>query len=369
MTETTMRHLPLTVALSLVALPAQDAFQSRNFLPSDYHNVVQVDFHQLRETGVWDELETGVMKVLLGQLESGLGLQLSALDRLTMVPMRPEPTAEGDGDGARMSGPRTLTITIYEGNAELDVPDRILNDAGYAEEKIGQYTVRHRARWSDEVFFQPDPKVQIEGSTALLRPMLEGKANPGMPCADLMSLMSDRRDGLLFHAAIHLEDEEINNGAREMIFRDVEWPEGDAPQYMVIRCGAAGDPDDPNVELEVVLRHETESEGMAITERAVDNLFEKAMAEPQMLMLKPLLQGVARSRDGSDLSFQWDLGRGRAAAGRLTGLIMPLFLFGTTTREVGAPGAAAGLAEPLPVAEPPPPPKPVKAGEKGKEKK
>lgn len=345
-----MRHRSAVLVLLAAALPAQDAFQARKFLPVDYHNVVHVDLARLRATGIWDELEVGMLKVVLGQMEKEAGFALEHLDRLTMVPQGSKPDPDGDG------GPRNHHVLVFEGNSELAVPDRVARSSSYAAETIGDQEVMRRDRWFDEVFFRPRPEVQVYGSTELLRPMLEGRVGPGVPCADIMSLMAGREDALL-HFVAHLADEQLNDRVLKDLFPDAEWPEGDRPQYLMMHLSAVGDPDDPHVEFEAVLRHVKAGDGMAVTSAAVDALLERVAKEPQLRLVAPLLKNVERSRDRTDLTLRLDLGRARTAAGRIAMFVMPLMMMG---RAVETVEAVEILEED--VAEPPPPPPPEKKG-------
>lgn len=329
-----MRYLPLVVLLT--ALPAQEAFNAKQFLPNEYENIVRVNMKTLRDTGVWDELEAGLLKLFFGQMEQEAGFALESLDRLTVVPL----TRKGDGG---MSA-RQEQVLILEGNTELDIPNRVARNATYVDESIGIYDVKRRERFGDEVFFRPRPEVQIYGSTALLRPVLEGRPSAGMPCPDIMSLMAGRSDALVY-GVLNLADETLNKRMVPTLFPDAEWPEGDGMKFLMFRVNAIGDPDDPNVELEVVIRHDTDGEGLAVTEKAVAARLDQAKKVPQLRLFAPLLKDVVQTRDRGDLTLKLDLGTGRTAAGRLSMLMAPMMMMGTTVEArpvpVGAPAAEA----------------------------
>lgn len=311
--------------ISAATLPAQadpkPVPRPAQFLPTDYHNVLFADFAQLRESGVLDELRVGAGGMMLQQLEQGMGLELDSLQSITMVPVAPP-----GSEDVRMG--RTMTVMVLEGVTELDPPRMV---GGYTDDKIGAFDVkRSDSSWKNEVFVQPSPKVQVIGETDLVRPVLEGKLGSGQSCPDILSLLSTRRAGLLCYATIHLADRALNRHMVDSLFGDEEWPENGQPQYMFLDIRAIGDPDDPNVQVEVVFRHLRGGENVDLTQKHFDALLAKAKEIPQMRMLMPLLQKIQRSRDKSDLVYQLDLGRGRAAAGNLAMALAPLMFMGAS---------------------------------------
>lgn len=320
-----MHKLLLAVTLPFAAVSAQEGFQASRFLPDDYRNVMHADFAKLRATGVWDELNSGMMKAVFGQLEQALGTPFSSLDRVTLVPMAAGPGADGAGPPRR-----DRQIVIWEGNTALEEPADVAGDERYVPETIGGFAVKRRDDRRGVTFLQPRPEVRIQGATDLLRPILEREHAAGRPAADLLSLLSMRRQGLLLYVVIHLADERLNDEVLKLMFPAAEWPDGGRPDYMLVRMSAVGDPDDPRVELETVFRHPQPGDGVTVTATAVDTLIEKGLGMKQLRMVAPLLEGVVRGRDGGDLSYTWDLGRARTAAGHLAAIALPLFAFGTT---------------------------------------
>ncbi|MCR9246454.1 MAG: hypothetical protein NXI31_15580 [bacterium] len=355
-----MQHSAIAVTLSAFVLPAaalvsQGVSKAQAYLPADHHNRVFVDLHMMRETGVWDELTVGPMKMMITQGEQAMGVDFETLNRITMVPMATKQT-----EGRRSRGP-SQQVVVFEGKGELEMPGFVLNDESYVESKIGEVTVRRKETWGDEVFFQPSPDVQVFGATALLQSVLEGEKRMGVPCADILSLLSSRRKGLLFHAVVHLQDMALNDEIIAGIRGDEQWPEGGEPRYMSIAISAIGDPDDPNLQAELVFRHALEGDSVAVTKKRFGSLIEQAKAIPQARMLKPVLEKIETAVDQGDLSYRVDLGRGRQAAGTLAMGVLPWLMMGT---EVEVEEVPAAEAAPAPV----PAPKPVEPGGAGKGK-
>ncbi|MCA8950117.1 MAG: hypothetical protein KDE27_11490 [Planctomycetes bacterium] len=337
-----MRTVLPFVTLLLTGLSAQEPFRANAFLPADYRNVVGVDFASLRDTGVLDELSAGVAKLALAQAEAALGVPFAALDRLTMVP-RARPAAE---DGAEERGPSQQSVMIIEGNREMDPPPFVV-DGSYQDAEVGGREVKRREAWGDELFYQPRPSVFVSGSTAMLEPMIAGKVGPGMPAADVMSLLSSRKDRLLLYFVMDLADEKLNGDTRDGLFDGAEWPADQAPQFLFARLFAAGDADDPSIGFEVVVRHAQPGEGLDVSGKAIDGLLQKGQEMPQLRMLAPVLGSVKKSRDVSDLCYRWDLGRARTAAGTLATVLLPMLMLG---RAVEAQAVAAPVqAAPVPV--------------------
>lgn len=331
-----MRHLALAVAAvaaCAAVAAAQEPFNARAWLPNDYQNVVHVDLEALRDREIWDELDTGVMKMALRALETEAGFALDHLDRLTMIAM---PPLLGGMEA------RVRELIVFEGNAALGVPDKVARNNSWSMTTIGEYDVRRRERYGDQVFFRPRPEVQIQGSTDLLRPMLEGKPSAGMPCPDIMSLMSKGGDELLY-LVLHLNDPLMKRNVERKLFPDVEWPPGDELQYLMVRLRATGDADDPHLEAEAVLRHGRVGAGLTVTAAAVDAFLERIAAEPRFRIAAPIFKDVRCETDRTDYVLRLDLGRVRVAAGRLAMLVLPIIGGGEAV-----PAAQAERAVPAP---------------------
>lgn len=312
-----MRPILFAVSLSVTSgfAVAQEPFRASQFrasqwLPSNYRNVISVDLVALRDSGVWDEMVTGLLKVAFEKAEEQVGFKLDALDRLTMVPVRVV-----DEDGHHI----THRLTLWEGNAPLATPAVMI---GYEDETIGAFDVKRR-RWGDEVFVQPRPEIRLEGSRALLQGPLAGIPSNGLPCADLMSLLSGKEQALLQIVA-EINDDRARRDVIPTLFDDVEWSAGDEPSFLSMRLFATGEEDDPNLEFEAVFRHAKAGAGLTTTQQAIDAFLGGIRQDPRFRLLVPLFAKMECRRDGTDLRYRIDLGRSRVASGTLSMLALPL---------------------------------------------
>lgn len=326
------RLFPLFVCAAVAA--AQDPPPPRAFLIDDHRNVVFADLAALRARGIWDELEVSVLKVAFRQLEKECGFPLAALDRVTMVA---DPPQEG---GMAL---RVRQVCVLEGNAPLDVPDRVARGS-WQRDMVGGQAVWRRAG-AGELFVRPRPELQVSGAEELIAPVLEGRPRAGQPCADVLSLLSGRGDNLAYFV-IDVGASRLQRTVLQRLLGEVAWPDGDAPAFLLLRLRAIGEADDPHLEVESVVRHGRAGEGLAITVGAVDAWLEQIQKEPQLRALKPLWPSLVKKQDRTDLSLRLDLGRARDAVGRVALLLAPLLI----PREVVA-------VEKEPAAEPPPPAK------------
>ena len=92
-----MRTLLLaTLCTAAAPLFAQNKpLVARNFHFDDYRSVIVLDLKTLRDTGVWDEMNTSSLKMTAKIFEEQLGFSIDALDRVTMT--RGKYTPEGQG--------------------------------------------------------------------------------------------------------------------------------------------------------------------------------------------------------------------------------------------------------------------------------
>ncbi|MCA8950116.1 MAG: hypothetical protein KDE27_11485 [Planctomycetes bacterium] len=310
-----MRILAIAAAVSLHLLPAQQ-IEARRFLPDDYENVVHVDLQRLRDSGVWDELQTGAAKLMLAALEREAGVPLADLDRVTTVARIP-------ASGPSGREPQPQQVILLEGNAALPMPEHVATGQRYYQDTIGEFEVMRREKPRDEVFAQPAPELQVIGSTALLRGPLEGHPNTGMPCADILSLLSGKGSDLL-HIAVHTDNEFLQRRFVGKILPGVEWPADDAIAYVMLELRAIGDPDDPHVHLGVVLRHTKVGDGIEVTEQAARAWLAHVAEQPKLRLAAPLLQRATIRRDRGDLVLKLDLGRARDAGGNIAMIAVPL---------------------------------------------
>jgi hypothetical protein len=315
-------HNPFVLACSfsfVAVLPAQKPIDAKAFLPTDYRNVVFVDLATIRKKGVWDELEASVLKAAFKQIEKESGIELKALDRLTAV------AVPGADDAERRSNqpPDHTEVFVLEGNVRLGMSESVRQN--WAEEQVGAFATRVQRGGMNTMCVAPKPEVLVTGSESIVRPVLEGKPNAGLPCADVMSLLSGRAEPLAYFvfdvAAPFLAEHLLHE-----VFPDAVWADGQSPVFLCVRVLATGDADDPHLVLEAVLRHTAAGPGMDVSAKAADALLERLAAMPQMRAVKPVLRRVEKKRDRSDLVYSLDLGRTRDAIGQLAVLALPMFM-------------------------------------------
>lgn len=328
----------LAALLLPVALPGQDpktttTLPAKAFLPDDHRMVAHVDFQTLRERGIWDELQASAMKLVFQQMEKEIGFPIASLDRVWMVgEIRPD-------EGGRA---RSLEVTVLEGNTALTPAQA--SRSNWKKDTVGGHDVL-RQDHRDNLLVQPRPELVVQGSEPLVRPVLEGKPFRGMPCADILSLLSGRKDQLAWFV-FDVTSPEMKKNALGRMFPGTAWAEGEEPTFLCLRLVVSGDADDPHLGLEGVMRHAREGEGVAVSERAADEWLERLRKEPTMRASLPILKRVEKQRDRADLVYSVDLGRARDAVGHAATLVVPLFRPRVEAAQVAPAVEAAPAADP-----------------------
>jgi hypothetical protein len=274
-----MKPILAATTLALASLTAQQPFRASDYLPQDYRNFQRIDLKALRETGIWEELRTSALQMMLGAVEKEAGFELEALDRVTQVAVVAQ-QSEQRRDPDR--------VMVFEGNTSLGTPDRVANTSAYEAQRIGVFDVMVTETDRAWVFFRPRPEVQVEGALSLLEPLLTGPRNPGGPCPDVLSLQSTRERRLI-EVGLDLGERAMRDEVLGKLFADTEWPDGGAPRVLYGRVHDHGDADDPHVMIEVVLRHVDDGDGMAVTVKAHDALIASAKANPKAVAARPML--------------------------------------------------------------------------------
>jgi hypothetical protein len=340
--------------LTLYALDATILAQAEKPLPArrfnfdNYRSAVVFNMKALRDTGVWDEFSTSPIKTIAGLVEDQFGFDIDHLDRATMT--RGKSTTEGQDEVFH-------NIWVIEGNSDLGQPSE-LGLGRYTVEKVGRNTLLLDS-WGDHSFAMPEPKLHVYGPAQMLRDVLDGRPRAGLPSADVMAFTAGQKNNLLHFIIDMKHDEESREELLEVVQEVLEatkWPEGDAPTMASGRISATGDEDDPHITLEIIVRHGTVGEGLAITEQAGNKGLETLKKLPQARIFWSILKHVEHERHGTDAVWRVDLGRARNLAGILTTLA-PFILF---SAEVSALNAIE-LAPAVPA-----PPK-VKANDKPKQ--
>jgi hypothetical protein len=320
------------VAAAAAALPAQPPLKANAFVPNEHRNVGAIDLAAMRASGVWDEVEVGVLKAMLADIEKHSGFALRDVDRVTMV----STAGEGDLAGER----RDRRVVVVEGNKPLGVEPWVA--AAWTATKIGGVAVRQHG---DELFVQPRPELRVTGADAIVRPVLEGKPHAGVPAADLMSLLSARSERIV-HYVWDLANPTTKREMVPVLLPGAEWPDGDAPSFLCAQILVRGEPADAHLWLEATIRHAKAEAGLAATEAAVGEALGRWRKDPKLQMVRRALQGATIRRDRGDLVLTADLGRMRDAVGQLA-------TFALAYAFAAPPAAAAPPPPPLP----PPPPK------------
>ncbi len=337
-----MKHSLLAICLFSSIGAAQEtrpALTGKSFLPDDHRLVVHADLLAMRERGIWDELEVSALKLVFKQMEKEVGFPIASLDRITMVGVLL-------ADEAGRVRPRE--VVVFEGNTALKPADRVRQNS--EADSIGGYEVLRRQH-RPILIVQPRPELLVEGEESLVRPVLEGKPHTGMPCADVMSLLSGRKDQLAWFV-FDVTAPEIKKNALGKLVPDAVWAEGEEPTFLCLRLVVLGDPDDPHLGFEGVLRHTKEGEGVAVSERAADAWLERLRQEPTLRGALPILKRVEKKRDRGDLVYSVDLGRARDAVGHAATLIGPLFMPRLEAAEAAEAVETVELVEEAPAQKP-----------------
>ena len=307
------RRLPFVVTLVLLGglLPAQAPLTGKAFLPADHKNIASVDLAAMRAKGIWEELEVSLLQLVFKQMEKESGFTLRALDRVTMVSF--------PGEEAGMAS-RSRDVRILEGNLALGLPESVRQN--WQPLTIGAHDARQRG---GDLAVCPRPELLVYGSESLVRPVLEGTPHSGLPSPDVMSLLSGRVESLAWFV-MDAADPLLRKNVLGKLFPGTEWPAEQGPSFLCARLVATGDPDDPHLGLEVVVRHATDGQGLAISRQAMADALARLVAMPQLRLQKPLLQRIEQKQDRSDLVYSVDLGRVRDAVGHVAALGMLLLV-------------------------------------------
>jgi len=331
-----MRTLFITCLVATSAA-AQQPLPAKAFLIDDYKNVAFADLKALRERGIWADLEVSVLKIVFKQMEKEFGVQLTALDRVTMVADLGE-----QQEGAEVVIRNIREVLVLEGNSALGMPASV-EHGSWQQATVGKHTVRRRDMMRPETFAQPSPEMRVSGATDVIEAALEGKPHTGLPCADVMSLLSGRGDNLAY-MAFDVGNPLLRKQALGGLFPGTSWPEGDEPTFLFARVRVIGDADDPHLEVEAALRHLKEGPGLEASSAAIDGWIERMKKEPKMIAVRPLLQRVEKKVDRTDVVLRADMGRTREAIGHLAALLMPLL-----APRAGAAEEATDVVVPAPV--------------------
>ncbi|MFK7741715.1 MAG: hypothetical protein AB8H80_15460 [Planctomycetota bacterium] len=354
----------LCFASALSAQGRQEPLKPQHFLFDECALVARLDMDALRKHEVWEDIESSPLNLVLGRMREAVGFVLEDLHGITaQVSVKPSGGDDDDGSDSERS-----EVVIFEGRKPLALPDHERNGD---MQTIGGVEVFGSYAESRMVSIRTG-NFAVNGYRAAVESVLEGERRAGLPSGEVLSLIADPR-GLVGYVAVDVRYESPwREALREALA--TEWPEEDAPTHLCLRLRVIGDPDDPHLQLEAVLRHGKAGDGLATSERAVDAGIAKLLAMPESRMFRRVLKSVKRTRSGPDAVWTLDLGRSRNAAG-LVGSLLPFLMVGRQSqgvvlqakgpRQVQAVKEAKVLVEKLkkrvPVPPPPPPPPPAAA--------
>lgn len=304
-----LAHPFFAIAVCAVALPAQaETPKAQQFLFDDYTTVMSIDMKKFRDTGVWDEIGSGPLKMVLGMVEVQFGFSFEELDQAMLVRK-----VSVDGDAAKTQDIATIETSVAMGEP-VDV-----QHARYSNVEVGDYTMMVD-QWSEqEAMVQVTPKLRVSGPVDVIRTVLEGEPRTGLPSGDVMSLTVGQ-NGMLAHGVFDFRDAALLDDLKKEILPDAEWPVDDQPTFMCFRVLVSGDEDDPHLALECVLRHGQDGAGLVASEKAVTSRLQELCELKEARLFRPLLKKVQHKRDGTDAVWRLDLGRARNVAGMLSTL-------------------------------------------------
>jgi len=336
--------LAFVAAASCTSSLAQIRLDARSFPPEDFRAEIYVDFARLVDSGIWDAVRGSAVGAMLSMVERELGFSLSELDSLRMYP-------ELNRRSERPEHWRKGGVLVMVGSDELLLPV----PANHRQEQFGGYDAaiddRDWVQRDPDMWLQVEPGLLVYGTRHLLEPVVEGKATPGLPSGEFLSLTSGQ-DGLA-HVVLGLEEQDL----RELPFAV---PDGlidaaDRPQFLALRMwtvvGADDDEDDPQVLFEAIVRCQDGSKAPELLVEFARQSVEQARQHPRLAALEQIWSKLEFSINGRDVKARLPLGRTREAGGNLAMLMAPLWLFSTPSVEA-APLVLVGelpLEPPAPV--------------------
>jgi hypothetical protein len=337
--------LAASVLTALAPLAAQDQKQepkleARSFTPAGYRAELFVDFKALNEHGNWDAVRRSPTGTMFGIAEQHLGFELAELERIHAYPEIPD--GQEEPENQRRGG-----MAVFVGSDKIVLP----RPEGYREDKLGGFAASVEDReWTGadpDLWLQVRPGLIVYATQHLVRPVVEGKAAPGVPDAEFLLLTSGK--GGLAHVVVTLTD---------AMLEDLPFPlpegvlhEDDKPRFFALRlrllpqAAKDGEEQEPEVVLDAILRHQTGAKGPEAVRALAQKGLDEAKEHPRLGALKRFWSKIELKTDGRDVTLRLPLGRPRDAGGNLAMLIAPLTFFGMTAE---AAPAAVEVAAPAP---------------------
>jgi hypothetical protein len=341
------------IAALLLALPlgAQAATDARAFVPKDYRCECFVDFVALRECGLWDHMERSMVVQLMDSLQAQIGVRIGDLDRLRAFPETP--SDEPERDGRRGGG-----VVVFEGNGNVGLP-MADEERSLRLDKLGAFDVLVEDHsWTAEdpdLWVSPKAGLLVYGTRHLIAPILEGKAGPGVPPPEFLSLTSGR--GNLAFVVMEMTAAMLRDVPEEMAGMN---PAGDEDplRHLLVRVRQVGEGDEATFELQGTLRYARGAKAPELAAKWLREGLQQLEKHQQLGALKRFWRKVEVKVDRQDVTARLDLGNARKAAGEIGNLLAPLMVMGTRLEAVGGAVLEDVTLEPVAVPPPPPPPPP-----------
>ncbi|HLQ38633.1 MAG TPA: hypothetical protein VK348_12570 [Planctomycetota bacterium] len=312
-----MRCLAAAV-LAAVPLAAQQKLEARTFVPKDYRCEVFVDFTAVKDNGMYDGFRQSLLQPVFGIGERVLGVELAELARIRAYPELPSDDAGPQRHGG---------VAIYEGSDKIVLPPADQME-GYKQEKVGDLVLLVQDQdWNREdpdLFVSPKPGLLVYATRHLVQPLLDGKATPGVPSGEFLTLTAGR--GNLAYVVMALSKRMLANGPSEL--SELQWSEDDQPQFLLLRLrqDRAAEGDDMTVVAEAVLRHRTGKDGPAMVEGKLREALAWLKQHPRFGAMKKWWNKVELKVDGRDLQVRLPLGKPRDATGALVTMLAPMLM-------------------------------------------
>ena len=352
--------LTLLLAANASAVLAQVPLTARSFPPKDFKAEIFVDIGELVDTGIYGSLSRSVLGVSFTLLEQELALDIEDIDtmRMHMEIWHREEHPEHWRQGG---------VCVLTGSEDLVLPE----PPGYRLEEFGGYDAAiEDNRWAGEdpdLWLQVKPGLVVYGTQHLLQPVVDGRAQPGLPSGDFLSLTSGKNG--LAHLVLAVEDWMWSKpplSAFESYAEEIIDPT-DPPEFLAVRLltqPAAEEDDYAQIRLEAIVRHRLGTKGPEALLAAAREGLEQAQQHPRLAALRHLWSKVEMTVDGRDVRLVLPLGNQRDAGGTLAMMMAPALLFSVAQAEaqvqvmLAQPGipAVPVLLELEAIEEPPPPP-------------
>ncbi len=224
-----MLRIAITILTVCAALSGQSPpeakkveLNAKSFFPPEYSYEYFVDLEALRETRLWTRLQRRAEKFggLKAMFRWDFGIKLPDVNQVRGVRSLPLDSQAMDGieEGQDEQFLPQPEILVFAGGKELQLPEADAGDASSLErlrglcwigreegEIAGQQVVVEEAIYRDRkaggaqagnvtrLFAQPQPRVLVYGDQDLITSVLQGKRQGGVPCPDLMVLLSDKK--------------------------------------------------------------------------------------------------------------------------------------------------------------------------------